>query len=362
MAGGGSFVKERVSNQRLRSNQGFLVLSVSVALMVVALVALSMQRLGTTTARTVATANAMEKARMAAEAGLAHGVRNIREPAKSSPANICNQTYAVNQSTGLGPTWLSHTFASGPRYEVKLGFSKNANGEPGELELRSTGIADGVSVTLSRGFSSLKYAYYSTQDCADSARYLCTLFPTKDKHACFGWDCSGDDQKIMVSNGTASGPNVVTGIDFDLYGKRSQFDDKRIVHARMSFNPVWLGTNSSGQITFHSLMKLLWGNWSEDTVTYSDFFLMRESSPTASWTYRGGVGTRWVDVTPLARRWVSPPAFYASRGILFWADNSIDWLGVLSKEETVTSAIRANRPRLDLRPRLEVFYLPLGNC
>lgn len=343
--------------------RGFILLTVSVALITIGLIALSLQRLGNTTARGITSQHSMEKARLAAEAGLAHGIRNILAPSKSTPANKCNDSYSINASTGVGPEWLAHTFGNGASYSVSFGFDQGVNDEPGEVMLRSTGIAEGMSVTLSRGFSSLKYRNSGKPlDCGTSDPYLCSLFPTKDKHVC-SWGCSSADPKSLIIQGEDSPPKVMTAIDFGVHARRSEFDNRRVLLARIGFYVVDTTDGSAGNVTLRTLVQASWNNWAENSVTYDDVQGMTDYlSSSKTWVFRSGRGLRWADVTPMFRNWISPPLLTAYRGIVFRPATGVKWTSLLSREEDITSSIRDERPRFDLRPRLEVFFIPKGSC
>lgn len=332
----------------MKFHRGFLLLAVTVALVILAALMFSLTKSSGLAARTGSRAIDLERARLLAEAGMAHALRNMQMPDNK----VCkdNEKFSASADCTKETAYLSGSLESVGDYRVCLVKPPNdANGEPPPLRLEATGtLANGTKNTISLALPAVTFALPGWLAGADGRAVAATAIADEDMYrADYGIapKISGSTDELPVFAIIYNVWNIQTLLRFGFdqnEANQSAFpgltEKTRILSARLG---LYQSSDSSGNamtINVHEIG----AKWRAADVKWP-------SPPDANgkrlgiMKFRTGNGMRWVALD------VKEKGDWLTKGLLLKAtSNGYNGVTFRSKEYSTDQMFA---------PRLELVYI-----
>ncbi|MDP2752682.1 MAG: hypothetical protein Q8O31_08790 [Rhodocyclaceae bacterium] len=328
---------------------GFILLTVSVALIVLGTLMYSLSISSGLAARTGARAVEAERARLLAEAGLAHALRNMQMPYKVGPS-LCtfNETFSVSAAAVGRTLYLTGNLDGIGSYQVAFVRQPNdANGEPRPLLLQAMGtLTNGAQNTVSLPLPALTFALPGWSPAlygitATAVPIHATWIDEIDKTTPHG------NAFLLEADGYGNEKRILLNYDFTHFpGMSNGTGRSHTLLARLGLYQD--GTESkSGTIAIHRVRS----QW-DSSATWN------KRNATANWSTPGGDFDSPAFTTVTYRtgepgmRWIELPAsnfdINLEKGILIKIDESLRTVKFRSHEYSTDKMFA---------PRLEIVYI-----
>lgn len=333
----------------MKFQRGFLLLSVSVALLVLSVLAFSLMKSAGLAARTGSRAIDLERARLLGEAGMAHALRNMQIPDN----NVCkiNEKFSASTDCTEKTAYLSGNLEGLGDYRVCLIKPLNdTNGEPPPLRLEATGtLVNGTKNTISLALPTVTFALPGWLAGADGRAVAATAIADEDMYRgnfkLFDAKVSGSTSELPVFASIGNWLTIQTllrfGFDQD-EANQSAFpgltDKSRILNARLGLYQTSDSSGSAMTLSVHEIE----AKWRAATVQWP-------SPPAAdgkqlgTMKFRTGTGMRWVALD------VKEKGDWLTKGLLLKATtDGYNGVTFRSKEYSTDQMFA---------PRLELVYI-----
>lgn len=340
----------------MNKRSGFILLAVSMVLAVLAVLTYSLGKMGGLSARTAARSVDAERARLLAEAGLAHALRNMQIP--SAAAMSGPTACSFNSSFTLGAAGTTTAYLSGGIHGVgtyAVGFFRQAvdtaNGaRPLLLEAVGT-LANGAQHRLRLPLPTQSFALPGWSSSRAIAATVAvandTFIRSDDEWDNFSWkdeveiDGPGDrEERVLLRFGLSGFPGLAS--------------NSRTLYVRLGLYQSLAGT-SANTLTAH----LITQDWNIDDATWrkrtsdnnwSTHGGTHNASALGSMAFISGTGMRWMELdASIVGAWQA-----ANRGLLLKASENTAFRFYSLNYNHWTNNDSTFQMRV---PKLEIVYL-----